>query len=62
MSIYPKQLQNMNLKPVFVKYASIQNKLLIDYKRVIKAIQIVCQQNERKEINLELDKINEDKI
>lgn len=52
----------MNLKPVFVKYASIQNKLLIDYKRVIKAIQIVCQQNERKEINLELDKINEDKI
>lgn len=41
--IYPEKLKNINLKKIFNKYASIQNKLLIDYKRVIKAIQYICQ-------------------
>ena len=32
--ILPHQLRDVNLKKVFRKFASIQNKLLIDYKRV----------------------------
>lgn len=39
-SVYPEKLKNVNLKRIFASYASIQNKLLIDYKRVLKALQI----------------------
>lgn len=37
-AIYPLKLRNINLKQLFTEYASIQNKLLIDYKRFLKAL------------------------
>lgn len=37
-AIYPEQLGHVHLKKLFAKYASIQNKLLIDYRRIIQAI------------------------
>jgi len=36
--IYPAALQGTNLKKVFKKFASIQNKLLIDHKRLQQAL------------------------
>ena len=36
--IFPSRLKQTNLKKVFKKFASIQNKLLIDYKRVQHAL------------------------
>ena len=41
----------MNLKKVFAKYASIQNKLLIDYKHVIKVLQVLCQNKDNQHID-----------
>ena len=42
--IYPTTLQGTNLKKVFKKFASIQNKLLIDYKRLQQALQLSVAQ------------------
>ena len=36
--VYPKQLARVSLTKVLQPFASIQNKLLIDYARVIKAL------------------------
>lgn len=47
---YPLQLQNYNLKQCFTRFASIQNKLLIDYKKLLKFIQNKVQGNENEEI------------
>lgn len=37
-SIYPHQLEHVSLVSVFRPFASIQNKLLIDYERLRKAL------------------------
>ena len=39
-SVYPEKLKNVSLKRIFESFASIQNKLLIDYKRLLQALQI----------------------
>ena len=48
-SIYPKQLNSVNLIKVFKPFASIQNKLLIDYERVRRALQksIICARSKK---------------
>ena len=47
---YPKQLENCNLKKCFSRFASIQNKLLIDYKKMLKYIQNAIQGSHDKQI------------
>ena len=39
-NIFPQKLLGYNLKPILKRFASIQNKLLIDYKRFIKTLRM----------------------
>ena len=43
--IFPQKLKGYNLKPILKRFASIQNKLLIDYKRFIKTLQMTYNQS-----------------
>ena len=31
--LYPKELKNVNLKPIYLPFASAANKVLVDYKQ-----------------------------
>ena len=50
-SIFPQKLKNVNLKCLFSEFASIQNKLLIDYKKFLKALQIAHKYRNISQIN-----------
>ena len=53
---FPEALQNKRLKPIFREFESLQNKILIDYKKFRnRLLQIISVEGQKKAISESMD-------